>query len=287
METTLLEEITQGKSWIGLAIAGNQAGHLDQAGETQHFKAIDSVTNAPKGMFPWYIPDAENFLKTNPISSSKIKTCGNDPLQPEPEIALVVQFNYTEGGENLINGIKLKGFTAFNDCSRRISAPKLSLKKNWGPHSQGMAKNVIKLEDFSAQSSILNQYRLGCYLIRDGKLNQYGEDTAAANYTYFNEQLVEWMITQINQQKDDGPLEELSTIMREKKPLYGVIAIGATAYVDFGNSDQKFLQKGDTVIITAYDGKLHSKEQIESLIQNNELSSTQGDYIVLRQTVTD
>ena len=42
---------------IGLGVAGNFAGHLEQAGESADF--VDVVVadqNAPKGIFPFYLP---------------------------------------------------------------------------------------------------------------------------------------------------------------------------------------------------------------------------------------
>ena len=51
---------------IGLGVAGNFAGHLEQAGEAKDFVAVkvaDAV--APKAIFPFYVPSADaGFLQT-------------------------------------------------------------------------------------------------------------------------------------------------------------------------------------------------------------------------------
>ena len=55
---------------IGLGVAGNFAGHLEQAGEARDFVAVkvkDAI--APKAIFPFYLPGvADHFLGTYPLS---------------------------------------------------------------------------------------------------------------------------------------------------------------------------------------------------------------------------
>jgi hypothetical protein len=43
-----LEEL---RSWFGFGVAGNFAGHLDQAGEAVDFATV-AAEGAPKGIFP-------------------------------------------------------------------------------------------------------------------------------------------------------------------------------------------------------------------------------------------
>ena len=44
------------RGWFGFGVAGNFAGHLEQAGEAVDFTNVESAGNAPKGIFPWYVP---------------------------------------------------------------------------------------------------------------------------------------------------------------------------------------------------------------------------------------
>ena len=279
-----LTEITRGETWIGLGIAGNQAGHLDQAGEAGDFKNVAAAGHAPKGMFPWYIPNHESFLGSDPLSNSEIRHNGEECLQPEPEVGLVVEFNYSAVKGKLIDSMRVIGFTAVNDCSRRLAADKLSMKKNWGDRSQGMAQNIYLLDDFENAEGMISHYRLASYLRRDGEMHKYGKDTAVVDYTYFDQQLVDWMIVQINEQKDEGLLESFSEILGEARHRYGVIAIGATAYEGFGNSEEKFLRVGDEIFVAVYDSDTYSCDQMKTMLTDDS-AATMPDVIMLHQHV--
>lgn len=285
MEALTLKAITKGENWIGFGIAGNQAEHLNQAGEAEDFKEITAPENAPKGMFPWYLPGSTCFLGVNPLSSKQITLASNTKLQPEPEIALVVKFKFSHSPEKIIEDLSVIGFTVFNDCSRRITAPKISLKKNWGVASQGMAQHILLVDDFTSKGGKIDNFRLSCYIKRKGELIQYGKDTAVTDYCYFNQPLVDWIINQINTQQDHGPLEKISSMLLNSQAEYGVIGIGATCYSPFGNSDDRFLIVGDQVIIIAYDSTQHSANDIEKDLAEGENTQHPATVLVLRQTV--
>ncbi len=279
-----LSEITREGTWIGLGIAGNQAGHLGEAGEADDFKNIAADENAPQGMFPWYIPDHESFLGACPLSNNELRHNGEACLQPEPEVGLVVEFDYSDEAGKLLNSMRVIGFTAVNDCSRRLAADKISMKKNWGDRSQGMAKNVYLLDDFENAKGSISEYRLASYLRRDGVVYKYGQDTAVVDYTYFDHKLVEWMVSQINEQKDEGPLESFTEILGETRHQYGVIAIGATAYEEFGNSTEKFLRVGDEVFVAVYDSSVYSSEKVSEILADGSAASMPS-VIMLHQHV--
>lgn len=285
MQITTLEEITNGQQWVGLGIAGNQAEHLDQAGEAEDFKDVVALENAPKGMFPWFIPNSNTFLATNPLSSDTLTHNGESILQPEPEISLVVEFQYSDSEDELVEGLTVIGFSAFNDCSRRANEPKISLKKNWGAASQGMANTVVRIDDFPSTEGAINSYRLACYLKREGELIQYGKDTAVSDYCYFNQQLIDWITNQLNTQQDHGPLEAINAMLEAGKPRYAVIGIGATCYTDFGNSEQRFLAVDDEIFVAAYDNAHFDPESIESQLKSVDRSEGNRELIVLQQKV--
>ena len=286
MEIVTLDEITQGQDWVGLGIAGNQAEHLVQAGEADDFKEVVALENAPKGMFPWYIPSSDSFLGVNPLSHDRLNNNGEGFLQPEPEIALVVKLLYSNTDEKLLVGISVLGFSAFNDCSRRVAAPKISLKKNWGAASQGMAKAILAIDDFTSEGGTCDNYRLACYLKRDGELLQYGKDTAVSDYCYTNQTLVDWMVNQINTQQDHGPLEPIGQMLASSKPAFAVIAIGATCYSEFGNSERRFLIENDEIFVIAYDGDQHTSSDLENLLCGNTLPESNASRLILQQQVT-
>ena len=59
---------------IGFGVAGNFAGHLEQAGEAADFTQV-KTENAiqPKAIFPFYVPSEKaGFLSTFPLSHNQI-----------------------------------------------------------------------------------------------------------------------------------------------------------------------------------------------------------------------
>ena len=65
----------------GFGVAGNVAGHLEQAGEASDFLLVTvKDKKAPKGVFPFYIPlqDGKHLLHTMPICSNEIHIRDDD-----------------------------------------------------------------------------------------------------------------------------------------------------------------------------------------------------------------
>ena len=60
------------RTWFGFGVAGNFAGHLEQAGEAADFATVTSEGIAPKGIFPWYAPGNDTFLGEFPLSHDAI-----------------------------------------------------------------------------------------------------------------------------------------------------------------------------------------------------------------------
>ena len=165
-------QITSQTPFIGLGVAGNFAGHLEQAGEAADFVAVkvdDKV--APKALFPFYVPNHPGQLGVFPLSGDAIflpeaAVSGDEKVQIEPEVALWCELEYA--GEQVV-AIHPKAFGAYNDCSiRRPNAKKISEKKNWGEESKGLAANLLPLTHFAAGCE-LDDYRIACYLERDGQ----------------------------------------------------------------------------------------------------------------------
>ena len=51
------------KDTICLGVAGNFAHHLEQAGELKDFEnVVTAEPDAPKGIFPFYLPGSDTFL---------------------------------------------------------------------------------------------------------------------------------------------------------------------------------------------------------------------------------
>lgn len=247
------------KDYYCFGVAGNFANHLGEAGEADEFAVIATQEkDAPKGLFPFYIPSHESFLGEFPICHDKINHNNMDQLQVEAEVGLICDFEYDNGK---LKDINPRYFTAFNDCSNRIQdGNKLSTKKNWGSSSKGISSDFIEIDNFDA-SGVLNKFHIASFVRRDGILKDYGTVSAVNSYSYFFEQLKTWMIEKFNSQEDCGPLEELNPLIQNIADSKGLfIAAGATAYTDFGKHN--FLEKGDEIFIYVYNAHFHSFEDI-------------------------
>jgi hypothetical protein len=204
-----------------------------------------------------------------PLSSKQIvypTNIGEGNLQMEPEVALICELKYED--EKVVDIIP-NFFTAYNDCSiRKPNAKKISEKKNWGEDTKGISSQIIELDKFE-KGGMMDNYYIASFLKRDGKIYPYGEDSGVLTYNYFYGQLKEWIIKKLNEQKDEGPLEDLAKHLKDANYPQGmVISIGATSYTEFGEST--FLQAGDEVFVCVYDKSENSYEEIQSQVEEGE-----------------
>lgn len=262
------------KNFIGLGVAGNFAGHLEQAGEAADFVNVKTQEVAqPKAIFPFYVPSEKldeltQFLSEFPFSSETLNFPDNaDNLQIEPEIALICDIQYDEKTPQKVTALLPTYFSAYNDCSiRRPNARKISEKKNWGKNSKGLSANWIALDKFSLGGNI-DDYYIACFHKRDGKLNEYGVNSQAVGYSYFHEKLLHWIVDRMNHQPDEGPMNDIATLLKQADyPTKAVISIGATRYTEFGETN--FLQVGDTSMVVVYNGKQYNYAQIVKMAEN-------------------
>lgn len=260
------------KNIIGFGIAGNFAGHLEQAGEAKDFQSVAvKEASQPKAIFPFYIPGGHSgFLSEFPISHDTLfvpEQGGN--IQIEPEVAIYCKVNYD--GKQVKQLVPLK-FGAYNDCSiRRPNAKKISEKKNWGASSKGLSETLIDIDQLAA-GGVMDHYRIACYLKRDGEYIAYGEDSAVKSYSYFYQQLLDWLVDRMNHQVDQGPMENIAEhLAAANYPEYALISVGATRYTEFGETH--FLQAGDQSIVVVYDETVYAPDAIVSMLKSGELPS--------------
>lgn len=280
------------KDFACFGVAGNFTGHLEQAGEDKDFLKLKvDDKNAPKAVFPTFIPLSDNsesaekiaaddattatvagsvevpsFLRIFPFSSEKIIfPVGEKKLQIESECAVL--FDAVWSGENpkKISSLNPVGFAASNDCSiRREGAKKISVKKNWGECSKGLSENIIPLQTFSA-NCLLDDYRIASFLVRDKKIYVYGEDSPVRTYSYIYEKLLHWLLDKFNFQKDEGPAEDIASYLRMSGcPSKIMVSVGATRYTDFG--ERNFLEDGDKSCVILYPESKYSENEIEKLL---------------------
>lgn len=269
---------------IGLGVAGNFAGHLEQAGEAGDFSELEiDDPRAPKGVFPFYVPasNRDHFLHVHPISSDRIRLGSDDEKhQIEPEISLLCDLEYEAGR---VVKIVPRQAMAHNDCSiRREGARKISEKKNWGPETKGTSTQSIPIDRFS-RGGVLDDYRIASFLLRDGELFDYGIDSPVPSYSYMYEELLDWLVRQLNDQVDEGPLENISEWLRiAGHPAQALISIGATRYTEFGETH--FLRRGDQSIVAVYDARALDLEAVRRIARGEQEAPSSG-ISLLRQEV--
>ena len=237
---------------ICLGVAGNFAHHLEQAGELEDFKNVVTETaDAPKGIFPFYLPSSKSFLGLYSIGTDTLTLPTYEAnAQVEPEIAVLFDIIYDE--EHQVIELVAKKFTTFNDCTiRKEGAKKISEKKSWGINSKGIGDKWIPIDKFE-EGGVMDNYHLCSFVRRDGVLHPYGVDAPLLGYSYFYTKLKTWLIDKMNTQQDFGPLEDIAMHLKDcNYPSQALISIGATAYAEFG--EHNYLQSGDEVYVMAYD----------------------------------
>lgn len=253
-------ELDDLKSWFGFGVAGNFAGHLDQAGEAGDFATVVAKEGAPKGIFPWYVPGHDSFLGEFPLSHDALMVpkvnedsdWGALNLQIEPEVGLACEVVWN--GDTVVT-LRPFALGAFNDCSiRRPGAPKISYKKNWGPASKGVAREFFEAHDLTPDGPTAT-LRLLCHLrTADGVHHEYGVDSPLLGYSYYGEVLLDWVVERLANQKGspETPLEDVGALMvAAGHPTHTLIGIGATRYTSYGEST--YLKPGDEGMVRVYD----------------------------------
>lgn len=255
------------RTWFGFGVAGNFAGHLEQAGEAADFVNVTSQGAAPKGIFPWYAPGYDSFLGEFPLSCDAIRLPKSPDaldaawnLQIEPEVGLACEVKWVG---DTVSSLQPFALGAFNDCSiRRPNAAKISDKKNWGPESKGVAQNFFEISDLTPDGPTAT-LRLLCHLrTADGQEHEYGVDSPLLGYSYYGEVLLDWIVERLANQKGSAetPLEDVGALMvASGHPAKLLVGIGATRYTPLGEST--YLQPGDQAIVRVYDtdSDLHSE----------------------------
>jgi hypothetical protein len=259
------------RTWFGFGVAGNFAGHLEQAGEAADFISVASEGVAPKGIFPWYAPGTDSFLREFPLSSDQIllpaESDGPLNLQIEPEVGLACHVRWSG---DTVASLEPFALGAFNDCSiRRPGAPKISHKKNWGPASKGVAPQFFDISDLTPDGPTAT-LRLVCYLRgADGQEHAYGVDSPLLGYSYYGEVLLDWIVEKLANQKGspETPLEDVGALMAASgHPRNVLIGIGATRYTSLGEST--FLQAGDQAIVRVYDTETDAESELRQTVSS-------------------
>ena len=253
----------------GIGVAGNFAGHLEQAGEAADFARVTATEpTAPKGIFPWYLPNRDDFLGCFPLAHGRLElpdAAGDHHLQIEPEVGVVFLVDYRD---DRVVGLTPRAAGAFNDCSiRRPGAAKISHKKNWGPASKGLAPLLFPVDDIEPDGA-LGRLRIASFLRRGDQVYAYGIDSAAADYSYSGSRLVDWLLDRLVHQtgSDDTPLEPVGRHLAEAgRPELLLVGIGATRYTPLGEST--YLDDGDESVVVVYDSETSAPDRVVDAVR--------------------
>ncbi|MCF7969907.1 MAG: DUF5718 family protein [Methylococcaceae bacterium] len=276
--------IDQLKKLPVFGIAGNFAEHLRQAGEDGDFvNVITEEKNAPKGIFPIYLPQHSTFLGTFPLSHTHIDADFSAPvnLHMEPEMCVLFNVDYTD---EQVKSLEPLAFSVFNDCSiRKPNANKISEKKNWGLACTGIGREWIEIDQFQT-GGVLDHIHIASYLCRNGEVIQYGVDSPVIGYQYFYSKLLNWMIKTFNSQNNFGPLEYLQHyLLQLKQPKQFIISLGATRYTEFGETG--FLKPEDKIGIFVYDARKADEADIEDFFTTEEPADNFLAGVALMQSI--
>ena len=133
----------------------------------------------------------------------------------------------------------------------------------------------------SLEKGNIAKYRIACFLFRDGKIFEYGEDSPVKGYSYIFEKLTNWLIEKFNTQKDEGTAENVGKyLVSIGSPEQIMVSIGATRYTEFGETN--FLKDGDESIVILYPDK-YSNTEIKEMAAENSFSDK--EISVLRQKI--
>jgi hypothetical protein len=282
-------DLEQLRASLGFGVAGNFAGHLEQAGEAADFaNVVTASAEAPKGIFPWHVPGDDTFLGTFPLSHDRIArpvTAVPANLQMEPEAGVFCRVDYAIDGT--VERLHPIAVGAFNDCSiRREGATKISQKKNWGPDSKGIAPAFFPISNLEPDGPT-GTFRLASFLRRDGETQAYGVDSPLRGYSFYGRQLLDWIVDRLRNQtgSDDTPLEPVGEyLVHAGRPDTVIAGIGATRYTPFGEST--YLEHGDQSIVLVYDETRFSPDEIAQAVREGR-DDVLSDTSLLVQVVYD
>ncbi len=266
---------------FGIGIAGNFAGHLTQTGEAKGLShAVDD--EKPQALFAFYVPNGqEDYLTVNPYSSDilTIPTKKGAKVQMEAEVAVVADVEYQNG---IVTGITPRSMRLFNDATyRNAEVEKLAEKKNWGEASKGIGLKSLPLSGFDEESG-LSTYRFCSFHCRDDNWYLCCQDASIADYSYFYQRVLDWLIETVNQQQDQGALHSITAqLIQAGHPQQILISLGASRYTEQGERHQ--LMPGDKLCAVLYDQQQLDFETIQTRINNEDFSSLKRDALVLLQ----
>lgn len=271
---------------FGLGIAGNSAGHLQQTGEIKGLSANDDAAK-PQALFPFFVVNAkEDYLSCMPYSTHQLRLPNelNTQVQMEAELALKLAVAYDAEGE--VTQLTAISMTVINDATyRNAKVCKLAEKKNWGLATKGIAEHEILIDKF-VEGGELDHFRLCGFHQSNGQWQLCGQDSAIIEYTYFYQELLQWLLKQMQQQQDKNALHNIQALLSQAGyPEHILVSIGATRYSTYG--EDHHLSSGDQLVVVLYDSRAYHFQDLLSLVTQKETQQvlSKNKIIFLQQQV--
>jgi len=221
------------------------------------------------GMFPIYVPGYHHQLGVWPCSSDRL-ILPNEPakVQPGPAIALRCRLVYDEDDtSDRVTHLVPYAFAASDDTTLHSDEPKAHQTRNWGPHCKGLSNQWLAIDRFD-ETGVMARFRLASFMTRAGRVFDYGEDTHLTQHTARGAQLIEWMVSRLRDQVDDGALDDLPSLIRiGLHPPQAIIHLRSSDFTEFGRS--MHLRPDDEVAVVVYDGQLHDLPGVRDAIRHH------------------
>jgi Family of unknown function (DUF5718) len=150
----------------------------------------------------------------------------------------------------------------------RSTTARSVVPKNWGPASKGLAARLFPVTDLRVDGATAD-LRIASFLRRGCETSAYGQDSPVTGYSYYGEQLVDWVVERLANQtgSPETPLEDVGALLRAAgSPSTVLVGIGATRYTPFGETT--FLVDGDDSVVIVYDASVSSPDEVADAVRD-------------------
>lgn len=244
---------------ICIGIIGNFFGHLSAAERVEEHPY-------PNGIFVIHREHAETLS----TGDQAMYPPAGSHVDIEPEFVVRFRVEYADGKVSNLHPLQL---TIGNDFTIRKldGSEKISQRKAWGEKSKGINQYWWDIKGFTPED-YGQELKLVSYIERDGKMYCATPLVDCTEMKLFHQELIDWMVAQINGQKNENMYEPILPVVEEQGyPEELILFTGAPNYSDWG--EENFIERGDNVHIVAFNEDKISQEEVESRFIDGSLSN--------------
>jgi len=245
---------------ICIGIIGNYFGHLSGAENVEEHRL-------PNGIF---VIDKGKPGMLTASSQAKYPDEGTN-VDIEPEFVIRFSADYSNGR---LDSLIATHITIGNDYTIRSleGSSKISQRKAWGDKSKGIHSLWWEIDQFTADNYGEN-LSLISFIERSGEFYCTTPIATCADTKVFCNDLIEWVIVQVNHQKDKGMYEEILPVLAASGyPQEIILYTGAPNYSRWG--EENFVQRGDKVHITAFKNSCLTRESARQQFVDNRAANS-------------